>query len=100
MPVDYTAIIAVIMGSLMFLIPIAGFTARFAMKPIVESIAKLRDSSARGEAIEMVERRLALLEQEVQSVANIKDEVARLVDELEFQRKLTAPRSRTEQETE
>lgn len=93
MPVDYTAIIAIIMGSLMFLIPIAGFTARFAMKPIVESLARLRDSSAKAEAIELVERRLALLEQEVQSVSNIKDEVARLVDELEFQRKLSAPRS-------
>ncbi|HUF67312.1 MAG TPA: hypothetical protein VMM79_01580 [Longimicrobiales bacterium] len=92
---DYTAIIAIIMGSLMFLIPIAGFTARFAMKPIVESIAKLRDSSAKTEAIQLVERRLALLEQEVQSVSNIKDEVARLVDELEFQRKLAAPTSRT-----
>jgi hypothetical protein len=98
MPVDYTAIIAIIMGSLMFLIPIAGFTARFAMKPIVESLAKLRDSSAKAEAIELVERRLALLEQEVQSVSNIKDEVARLVDELEFQRKLAAPnpKNRTE----
>jgi hypothetical protein len=31
----------------------------------------------------------------VQSVSNIKDEVARLVDELEFQRKLAAPTSRT-----
>lgn len=92
---DYTAIIAIVMGSLMFLIPIAGFTARFAMKPIVESIAKLRDSSNKAEALELVERRLALLEQEVQSVSNIKDEVARLVDELEFQRKLSAPKART-----
>jgi hypothetical protein len=58
---DTTAVVAIVMGSLMFLIPIAGFTARFALK----------------------------------SVSNIKDEVARLVDELEFQRKLAAPTSRT-----
>lgn len=90
---DYTAIVGIVMGSLMFLIPIAGFTARFAMKPIVDSIAKLRDSSARGEAIQLIERRLALLEQEVQSMTNIKEEVARLVDELEFQRKLGAPKA-------
>jgi hypothetical protein len=95
---DLTAIVAIIMGSLMLLIPIAGFTARFAMKPIVESIAKLRDSAGKADAIALVERRLALLEQEVQSVANIKDEVARLVDELEFQRKLAAPQTKTRTE--
>jgi hypothetical protein len=100
MPVDYTGIIAVIMGSLMFLIPIAGFTARFAMKPIVESIARMRESGVKTEALELVERRLALLEQEVQSVSNIRDEVGRLVDELEFQRKLTAPKPKPAMETE
>jgi hypothetical protein len=95
-PGDIMGLASILLGSLMLLIPIAGFTARFAMKPIVESLAKLRDSGAKVEAIELVERRLALLEQEVQSVANIKDEVTRLVDELEFQRKLAAPRTRTD----
>lgn len=88
LPIDLTAVIGVFMGSLMVLIPIAGFTARFAMKPIVESLARLREGSAKTEAFEMLERRMSLLEQEVQNVSGIKDEVARLVEELEFQRKL------------
>jgi len=95
LPIDLTALVAIMMGSLMFLIPIAGLTARYALKPIVESMARLRDSSSRDEAVALIERRLALIEQEVQSVSNIKEEMSRLVDELEFQRKLTAPRDRT-----
>jgi len=88
LPIDLTAIIAIFMGSLMVLIPIAGFTARFAMRPIVESLARLRESGAKTEALDMLERRMALLEQEVQNVAGIRDDVARLVEELEFQRRL------------
>jgi hypothetical protein len=90
LPIDLTAIMGIFMGSLMVLIPIAGFTARFAMKPIVESLARLRESGAKTEALDMLERRMALLEQEVQNVAGIRDDVARLVEELEFQRRLNA----------
>jgi len=93
LPIDVTAIVGIFMGSLMVLIPVAGLTARFALKPIVESLARLRESSNKGEAITLLERRMALLEQEVQSVTGIRDEVARLVEELEFQRKLAAPTS-------
>jgi hypothetical protein len=91
LPIDLTAIIGVFMGSLMVLIPIAGLTARFALKPIVESIARMRDSSNRSEAIEMLERRTALLEQEVQNITGIREDVSRLVEELEFQRSLGSP---------
>jgi len=98
LPIDLTDLVAVFMGSLMVLIPVAGLTARFAMKPIVESLAKLRDAGGAAEALEMVERRLSLLEQEVQSVSNVRDEVARLADELEFKRKLAEPRKRATEE--
>jgi hypothetical protein len=91
LPIDVTAIVAVFMGSLMILIPVAGVTARFALKPIVESLARFRESSQKSEAIDMIERRMALLEQEVQNVAGFKEEVSRLVEELEFQRKLVSP---------
>jgi hypothetical protein len=95
LPIDLPAVIGVFMGSLMVLIPVAGFTARFAMKPIVESIARLRESGVRTEALDMLERRVALLEQEVQNVSGIRDDVARLVEELEFQRKLASGTSRS-----
>jgi hypothetical protein len=99
LPIDVTAIVAIFMGSLMILIPVAGLTARFALKPIVESLARLRESSQGGAAVQMLERRMALLEQEVQSVTGFREEVARLVEELEFQRKLASPPGeRVEQE--
>jgi hypothetical protein len=85
---DIPALLGIFMGSLMVLIPIAGFTARFAMKPIVESIARLRESGTKNEAVQMLERRMALLEQEVQNLSGIREEIGRLVEELEFQRKL------------
>ncbi|MGH7500835.1 MAG: hypothetical protein ACREL7_03675 [Longimicrobiales bacterium] len=91
LPIDLTALAGIFFGSLMVLIPIAGVTARFAMKPIVESLARLRESGAKNEAVDMLERRMALLEQEVQAITGMREDVSRLIEELEFQRKLVAP---------
>ncbi len=91
LPIDITALAGIFFGSLMVLIPIAGLTARFAMKPVVESLARIREGGARAEEMAMLERRMALLEQEVQALTGIRDDVTRLVDELEFQRKLASP---------
>jgi hypothetical protein len=88
LPLDITALAGVIMGSLIVLIPVAGLTARFAMKPIVDSLAKLRQSSNQNETVNMLERRMALLEQEVQNLSGIRDDLGRLVEEMEFQRQL------------
>jgi hypothetical protein len=91
MPNELPALLGIFMGSLMVLIPVAGFTARFAMKPIVDSIARLRESGTKNDAVAMLERRMALLEQEVQNLSGIREDVGRLVEELEFQRKLGVP---------
>ncbi|HSL72106.1 MAG TPA: hypothetical protein VK864_17795 [Longimicrobiales bacterium] len=81
---------AVILGSLMFLIPIAGLTARFAIKPIMEAIAKGREATAAGTGRELsvLEQRVALLEQQYQS---LETSVERLSDMKEFDRQLAAP---------
>jgi hypothetical protein len=92
LPVDLTAIVAVIMGMLVVLIPIAGFTARFAIRPITEAVARMREGGADKQVIEMLERRLALLEQEVHSLDGVRDDMTRLIEELEFQRQLQAPK--------
>jgi hypothetical protein len=94
MPVDIVGLAGVIMGSLILLIPVAGLTARFAMKPVVESMAKLRQGSNQGEAVNMLERRIALLEKEVQNLSGIRDDLGRLIEEMEFQRQLKAGASR------
>ncbi|MGD8278390.1 MAG: hypothetical protein PVH00_10210 [Gemmatimonadota bacterium] len=90
MPIDVVGLAGVIMGSLIVLIPVAGLTARFAMKPIVESMAKLKQSSNQGETVNMLERRITLLEKEVQNLSGIRDDLGRLIEEMEFQRQLTS----------
>ena len=68
LPIDLTAIVAIIMGMLVVLIPIAGLTARFALKPLVESTARLFESRGVEDAVQLNERRVALLEQQVEGL--------------------------------
>jgi hypothetical protein len=84
-------LLAILMGGLCFLIPIAGLTARFALKPIVEVLARAREGNQGKEALALVERRLALLEQELQSVSGLRDEVTRIAEDQEFRRQLARP---------
>ena len=88
LPINITELVAVVLGCLMVLIPVAGLTARFAVKPIVEALGRARESTTTNEAVALLERRTALLEQEVQSLASTREQLERLVDELEFQRQL------------
>ncbi|HET8653900.1 MAG TPA: hypothetical protein VFL93_00105 [Longimicrobiaceae bacterium] len=88
-PIDLTAIVAIVMGSLTILIPVAGITARFALKPVAESIARMREGQAASQTTALLERRVALLEQQLQGMEST---VGRLEDEHDFQRQLDAPR--------
>jgi hypothetical protein len=89
MPIDLVGLTAVILGCLMFLIPIAGVTARFAIKPIAEALARAREGDVDREAFRLLERRMALMEQEVSGLTEIRGELVRVLEELEFQRQLT-----------
>jgi hypothetical protein len=88
MPVDLVALSAVILGCMMFLIPIAGLTARFAIKPISEALARNREGSVDRETIHMLERRMALLEQEVHGIGEMREDLSRVLEELDFQKQL------------
>ena len=70
------------MGILIVLIPVAGLTLRFALRPIVESVARLMELRASHEGGDLLEKRVALLEQEL-------DQVRRLAEGAEFDRRLT-----------
>jgi hypothetical protein len=93
LPVNLTEVVAVIMGTMMFLIPIAGFTLRFAIKPVAEALARMRDATTTNETIQLVERRLTLLEQETAGVVELREDVRQLRQALEFERQLGAGRS-------
>jgi hypothetical protein len=88
LPIDLTAIVGIISGTLFLLIPVAGFTARFAIKPIVEALARHKESQGSNAEVRLLEQRVALLEQQLQS---IETSVARLVEKKEFDRQLTGP---------
>lgn len=68
LPVDLTALVAVIMGTSIVLIPVAGLTARFALKPLVESLSKGWEHKGLEDTVAVSERRIAFLEQQVESL--------------------------------
>jgi hypothetical protein len=91
LPIDLTAIVAIIMGMLVVLIPVAGLTLRFALKPTVEAFARLFEHRGVEEQVSILERRMGLLESQMESVET---SVSRIADALEFDRELGAERAR------
>ena len=85
LPVDLTAIVAVIMGVSIVLVPVIGLTARFALKPLVESMGHFFQAKGVEENVRILERRMVLLEQQLESMdASLRRlaEVAEFNDEL------------------
>ncbi len=90
-PIDFTAVLAIFLGMMVVLIPITGLTARFALKPVVESFAKIFQSKGVEESLAITDRRVALLEQQLE----VMDEtVRRLTDAHDFDAQLKAGRSK------
>lgn len=85
------AMTAIVMSLLTILIPITGLTARFAMKPLMEALGKYREIQGQNEAQQLLERRMALLEEQLHGMdRSIRD----LVDESDFRRELESGRTR------
>lgn len=87
LPIDVTSIVAVFMGMLVILIPIAGLTARFALKPIAEAVARMREAQGSADQLSLLEQRLSLMEQQLGA---IEEDVQRLDEKVEFDRRLEA----------
>lgn len=92
-PVDLVGLVAVIMGVSVVLIPVMGLTARFALKPTVETLAKFFDVRGNEEVVALLERRVALLEQHIEHVEST---VERLGETHDFDRQLSAGRAAQE----
>ena len=88
LPIDVTALLSVFMGISIVLIPVLGITARFALKPTVEALSRFFDKKGSDDAVSILERRMALMEQQLES---IESSVQRIADTAEFDHKLTAP---------
>lgn len=58
------------LAMLIILVPVTGLTLRFSLRPVVESIARLLEARA-AQNTELLERRVALLEQELGQVRRL-----------------------------
>lgn len=85
LPIDLTEIVATVMAMSVVLIPVAGLTARFALKPLVESLARVNEVRGVEETVAITERRVALLEQQLEAMDHT---VRRLEEVREFDRAL------------
>jgi hypothetical protein len=85
MPIDWVTLVAVVMGTSIVLIPVAGLTARFAFKPVVEALARWKEVQSEGNSNRLLEQRVALLEAQL---GQVEGTLNRVLDEQEFHRKL------------
>ncbi len=69
-PVDLTALIPATLGVLIVLVPVIGFTVRFAIKPIVDALSRGRETAAPGREVELLAARVRELEEEVIRLKN------------------------------
>ena len=85
LPIDFVALVAVIMGISVVLIPVAGLTARYALKPIVDALGRYVEGKGTEESVQIVERRITLLEQQLDELHG---SVKHLVEVSEFEARL------------
>lgn len=71
-PVDLTALIPATLGVLIVLIPVLGFTIRFALRPVLEALAmgRTRDTGTPSRDVEILAQRVRELEEEVIRLKN------------------------------
>jgi len=67
-PINLVAVIGTIMGISIVLIPVIGLTARFAFKPVVEALGRMFEGRGTDEHIQILERRLGLLETHIETL--------------------------------
>ncbi len=86
-PIDVTAVVGIIMVFAPVLVLVLGLTARFALKPAVEALNSFLEAKGRDEAVHILERRMALLEQQVEI---LETESHRLRETAAFDEQLSA----------
>ena len=80
-----TGLVAVTLGILVVLVPVIGITARFALKPIVEAFARVKELKGEEQKVALMEQRIALLEEHLHSIDR---NVSALQEDSDFRRQL------------
>ena len=78
-------IIIILVSGLIVFTPVAGLTLRFALKPLVDSMARLMEIRSRKDDADLLDKRVALLEQELGAA---RTELKELRDRDEFYQRL------------
>jgi hypothetical protein len=81
-------VIAAFFVGLAILVPVVALSARFALKPVMESWAKLRQTQTSDEEKIMQDRRMALLEAEIHGLQQL---VQQHLEARDFERALKDP---------
>ena len=89
LPIDLTAVVAVVMGMLIILVPVAGLTLRFALRPIAEAMARIKEAQGAGREVAVMQQRIDLLERQL---AGVESEMVRLREIQEFHAQLQSPK--------
>ena len=83
--------LAIFLGMMVILIPITGLTARFALKPLMEALRSYRELQGNDKAQQLIERRVALMEEQLHSMDR---SLRELLEESEFRRDLESGRQK------
>ena len=75
------------MAMTLVLIPGMGLTARFALKPILEALGQVLNQKGSDEALQLMERRMAMLEQQIDLMEGT---MRRLDETVQLDRALTS----------
>jgi hypothetical protein len=76
LPVDLVALVSSVMGISIVLFPVIGLTIRFALKPTVETFSRFFEHRELDETVHILERRLTLMEQQLQSMESTVQQLA------------------------
>lgn len=79
-----TGLVAVTLGIMVVLVPVIGITARFALKPIVDAFARVKEKGEE-QKVALMEQRIALLEEHLHSIDR---NLGALQEDAEFRRQL------------
>ncbi|HUF75044.1 MAG TPA: hypothetical protein VMM35_02140 [Longimicrobiales bacterium] len=88
LPIDVVALVSVILGISIVLVPVIGLTARFALKPAVEALARVFEARELDESVKILERRVELQEHQIEA---LQDSLKQLSEARDFDRQLAAP---------
>lgn len=82
------AIVAIILGASIVMVPMLALTLRFVARPLIETWARARQLPSEIDALRTMERRIDLLEKQVDVLER---DNSRLLEEADFHTRLKSP---------